>query len=66
MRDNFFSEMIKFMDEITEAVWQFIEGVGENALIILKILAKIAVFITVPIWIIPYKLIRNIKKKGCR
>ena len=30
--------MIKFMDEIVEAVEQFIEGVGENALIILGIL----------------------------
>lgn len=27
--------MIKFMDEIVEAVEQFAEGVGENALIIL-------------------------------
>lgn len=50
--------MIKFMDEIVEAVEQFVEGVGENALIMLEILAKIAIFITTPVWILPYKAIR--------
>ena len=45
--------MIKFMDEIVEAVEQFIEGVGENALIILGILEKIVIFITTPVWILP-------------
>lgn len=35
--------MIKFMDEIVEAVEQFVEEVGENALIILGILAKIVI-----------------------
>lgn len=52
--------MIKFMDEITEAVEQFLEGIGENALIILGILAKIVILITTPVWILPYKLIRDI------
>lgn len=50
--------MIEFMDEIVEAVEQFVEGVGENALIILGILAKIVILITAPAWILPYKLIR--------
>lgn len=52
--------MIEFMDEITEEVEQFIEGVTENALIILKILAGIVILITVPVWILPYKVIRDI------
>ena len=52
--------MIRFMDEIVEAVEQFVEGVGENALIILGIFAKIMIFITAPVWILPYKLIRDI------
>lgn len=52
--------MIKFMDEIVEAVEQFVEGVGENTLIILGILAKIVVLITAPVWILPYKLIWDI------
>lgn len=51
--------MIKFMDEIVEAVEQFIEGVGENALIILGILEKIVIFITTPVWILPYIAIRR-------
>lgn len=52
--------MIKFMDEIVEAVEQFIEGVGENALIAWEMLVKIMIFITAPVWILPYKLIRDI------
>ena len=51
--------MIKFMDEIAEAVEQFIEGVVENALIILGILEKIVIFITTPVWILPYIAIRR-------
>ncbi len=51
--------MIKFMDEIVEAVEQFVEGVGENALIILGVLAKIVILITTPAWIVPYKAIRR-------
>lgn len=57
--------MIKFMDEIVEAVERFVEGVGENALIILGILAKIVIFITAPVWILPYKLIRDIMQDRC-
>ena len=52
--------MIEFMDGIVEAVEQFVEGVGENALIILGILVKIVTLITAPVWILPYKLIRDI------
>lgn len=52
--------MIEFMDGIVEAIEQFVKGVGENALIILGIFAKIMIFITAPVWILPYKLIRDI------
>lgn len=51
--------MIEFMDGIVEAVEQFVEGAGENALIILGILAKIVIFITTPVWILPYIAIRR-------
>lgn len=44
--------MIKFMDEIVEAVEQ-------NALILLGVLAKIVILITTPAWIVPYKAIRR-------
>lgn len=52
--------MIEFMDGIVDAVEQFAEGVGENTLIILGILAKIVILITTPVWILPYKMLRYI------
>lgn len=52
--------MIEFMDTIVEAVEQFIEQMGENAIIILGFLAKVVILLTVPAWILPYKLIRDI------
>lgn len=52
--------MIEFMDAIVEAVEQFIEQMGENAIIILGFLAKVVILLTVPAWILPYKLIRDI------
>ena len=55
--------MIKFMDEIVEAVEQFVGSVGENALVILEILAKIAILITAPAWILPYKAIRKMLER---
>lgn len=51
--------MIKFMDEITEAIEQFIAGVGENAVFILGLLAKAFILITTPVWILPYMFIRD-------
>lgn len=50
--------MIEFMDGIVEAVKQFVEGVGENALIILGVLAKMVILLTTPVWILPYMAIR--------
>lgn len=55
--------MIEFMDEIVEAVEQFAEGAAENAIIILGILAKIAILITAPAWILSYKAIREMLKR---
>lgn len=51
--------MIEFMDEIVEAVEQFIEQAAENALIIMGLLAKMVILITAPVWILPYKLLRE-------
>ena len=55
--------MIKFMDEIVEAVEQYVKGAGENAIIILGIMAKIVILITVPAWILPYKAIREVLER---
>lgn len=56
--------MIKFMDMITEAVEQFLEGIGENALVILGVLAKMVILLTTPVWILPYKIARDIMFNG--
>lgn len=47
------------MDEIVEAVEQFIKGAAEDALIILGLLAKAVILLTTPVWILPYKLMRE-------
>lgn len=52
--------MIKFMDEITEAIKQYTECVAEMAVYILGLLAKAFILITTPVWILPYILIRDI------
>ena len=54
--------MIEFMDGIVEAVEQFVQGLVENALIILEILVKIVILITAPIWMLPYKIIRKMQE----
>ena len=55
--------MIKFMDEITEAltgaIKQYTECVAEIAVYILGLLAKAFILITTPVWILPYMLIRD-------
>jgi chemotaxis protein CheY-P-specific phosphatase CheC len=49
--------MIEFMDMITEALEEFAnESIG-NLMIALEVIAKLAILITTPIWILPYKLI---------
>lgn len=52
--------MIEFMDEIVEAVEQFIEEGTENLIDILGILAKLLILITAPVWMLPYKAIRAV------
>lgn len=51
--------MIEFMDEIVEAVEQFLEGATENAIYILLLLGKGAILITAPAWILPYVAIKT-------
>ena len=56
--------MIKFMDEITEAITGavrvYMECVGEIAIYILGLLAKGLILFSTPVWILPYILIRDI------
>lgn len=52
--------MIKFMDGIVEAVEEFANEGVENLIIILGVVAKAVILLTAPVWILPYKLIRNI------
>lgn len=54
--------MIDFMDEIVEAVEEFVSASVENAIIILGVVAKGAILLTAPAWILPYKLIRDIMR----
>lgn len=52
--------MIKFMDGIVEAVEEFANAGVENLIIILGVVAKVVILLTAPVWILPYKLIRDI------
>ena len=52
--------MIKFMDEITEALTGAIKQYTECAAYILGLLAKAFILITTPVWILPYMFIRDI------
>lgn len=52
--------MIKFMDGIVEAVEEFANEGVENLIIILGVVAKVVILLTAPVWILPYKLIRDI------
>lgn len=52
--------MIKFMDGIVEAVEEFARAGAECMVFIFEVLAKWFIIITTPVWILPYKLIRDI------
>lgn len=52
--------MIKFMDGIVEAVEEFANAGVENLIIILGVVAKVVILLTAPVWILPYKMIRDI------
>lgn len=60
--------MIKFMDEITEAltgaVRAYVEWAGEIAIYILGLLAKGFILLSTPVWILPYILIRDILRNN--
>lgn len=58
--------MIKFMDEITEALTgalkAYIEWAGEIVIYILGLLIKGIILLSTPVWILPYMLIRDIQR----
>ena len=51
--------MIKFMDEIVEAVEEFVRTGVDCMVFIFGVLAKGIIIITAPAWILPYKAIRR-------
>lgn len=51
--------MIEFMDSIVEEVDQFIEGMAEYAISLITVIGMAIIFLTTPVWILPYKLIRE-------
>ena len=51
--------MLDFMDGIVEAVEEFAETAAELAAWILVILVKWVILLTAPVWILPYKLLRD-------
>ena len=55
--------MLEFMDGIVEGVEEFANSTAEFAAWALVSLTKLAILITAPVWIIPYKIIRVEKGK---
>ncbi len=51
--------MIDFMDGIVEAVEEFAGAAAEIAIMVLVILGKAAILITAPVWVLPYKILRD-------
>lgn len=51
--------MIEFMDEIVEAVEAFANGVTDTAAALLIMAVKCVILITTPVWILPYKLLKD-------
>lgn len=51
--------MLDFMDGIVEAVEEFTGAAAEIAIMVLVILGKAAILITSPVWILPYKILRD-------
>lgn len=63
MRKRGVRKMIKFMDEIVEAVEEFARaGVG-YMVSIFGVLAKWTIVIAAPAWILPYKVIRGVLER---
>ena len=57
--------MLDFMDGIVEGVEEFAEGAAEFAAFVLVVLAKWVILLTAPVWILPYKLLRDRKGGKC-
>lgn len=51
--------MLDFMDGIVEAVEEFAETAAGLVAWLLEILVKWVILLTTPVWILPYKLLRD-------
>ena len=51
--------MLDFMDGIVETVEEFAESAAELTAFFLAVLAKRVIVLTTPVWILPYKLLRD-------
>lgn len=51
--------MLDFMDDIVESVEEFARTAVEVAIWLLITTVKAAILITAPVWILPYKLLRD-------
>lgn len=51
------------MDSIVEGVDQFIEELAEYAVSLIAVIGMAIIFLTTPVWILPYKAIRGQLKK---
>ena len=54
--------MFEFMDEIVEGIEQIAEVIKEGIVYIIVLTLKAVILITTPVWIIPYKMLKD--KKG--
>lgn len=51
--------MLDFMDDIVESVEEFARAAVAVAIWLLIITVKAAILITAPVWILPYKVLRD-------
>lgn len=51
--------MLDFMDDIVESVEEFARAAAAVAIWLLITTVKAAILLTAPVWILPYKLIRD-------
>lgn len=51
--------MFDFMDEVVNAVEEFAKAAVELAAFLLVVLAKWVIVLTTPVWILPYKVLRD-------
>lgn len=51
--------MLDFMDDIVESVEEFVRAAAAVAIWLLITTVKAAILLTAPVWILPYKLLRD-------